>query len=289
MREEGGRIVIEVGDLPKGPAGFATVDVALSQNLTPGSVLRNTAGLRDGFGNSVEAEDLAVLRSSSFGRISCAFRAQVYARPGSPIRYVVRYKNGGGNNSVTVSLPPELVQIKSFSQPPDVWSGSVFRFTRLAKTAGSIRIDTAVDAAVADGTRLFSWATVEDELGNLALCEHRSEVRRLDRLALFLHGTSKVVAGGNALYTARYMNAGARNELRIVIPPEFEVLSTFPAPAQVMERTWVFRDLPAPSGVVKIRVRASTEAPAGTVQVGAAFTDESAAVSATAQSTIIVR
>lgn len=286
----GNRVVFDIGNLARGPAGFATIDVSLDQNLPPASPLRNLAFLRDAWGRTVEEEDVALVRPAGSGRIACAFRAQVYARPGGPIRYVVRYKNAGTNNVVTLSLPSEFVQTLAYSQAPDVATGTVAQFRRLARTAGSIKVDTRVDPAAPDGARLYSWASIEDEAGNVALCEHQSQVRRFDRLALFFKGNSKSRPGLVAQYTARYMNASGQNELRIVVPPELEVVSSYPAVSRVEGATWIFRNLPAPNGVVKLRARVRPEVPAGTViAIAASMTDESGEVRSSTTQTEVGR
>lgn len=286
---EGSRVVFDVGTLVQGPAGSAVIDVALDRDVAPGTTLRNVAYLRDGMDRVVQAEDNALVRLWAGGRIACFFRAQVYARPGTPIRYVVRYKNAGTNNVVTVSLPHQFVRALGYSQPPDVAVGTVAQFARLARTARKCRIDTQVDPAAPDGARLDPWASIEDEAGNVALCEHQSHVQRLDPLGSFFKGNSKARPGVVVQYVARYVNVSNPNELRIRVPAELEVVWSYSAVQRIDGSVWIFQNLPSANGLVKLRARVRPEVPPGTtISVAALLTDASGESRSLATQTEIV-
>ncbi|GIW44667.1 MAG: hypothetical protein KatS3mg077_1949 [Candidatus Binatia bacterium] len=273
---EGQRVRISIGALDKGPAGLATIDVALPENLSPGVSIRNVARLAAEDQTIAEAADLVVVRSAQAGRIACALRAQVYARPGTPLRYAVRYKNGTGNNTLTVSLPEVGFAPSGFVPVPSLTAANVLEYAQLARTAGMVRVDGNVAPDVADGTVLYAWAAIKDDAGNANICEHRSEVRTKERLALFLKGPAKWRRSSTYTAVARYSGALPNNELTVVLPDGVEVIATQPAATRQEGNVLKFQFLQVPAGLVKLKLRATALLnPGGQVVLYATVTDES--------------
>jgi hypothetical protein len=282
-------LTIFVGTLAKGPGGLATVDVRLSTAVPSGTVVTNTATLTDNRDVSVTASDAFVVRPATAGKINCAFRAQVYARPGSPLRYVARYKNAGTNNVLTISLPSEGFRPVEFVPPPTEAAGTLVEYRELARTAGLARIDGSVDSSLPDGTVLYSWASVASELGDVAVCEHRSVVRRIERLTTFIKLPSKWRRGTTSVAVVRYSGATEGNELIVNLPAFVEVVSSIPSPVEVAGSVVRFQALPTPAGLVKLRLRLRPEAgPGTTLTISAVMTDASGLTASSLATTTLV-
>lgn len=288
---EGNTVRIFLEDLEKAPSGIATIDVRMASDVIPGTALENTARLLQGSQVLGEATDFLVVREATGGRIACAFRAQVYARPGTPIRYAARYKNAGQNNVLTVSLPERGFEPSVFVPPPDAVAGPVLQYRNLARTAGLVRVDGVVAPDVEEGTILYAWATVENEFGHAAICEHRSEVRTKERLSLFLKIPAKWRQSVTTTTVARYNGATPDNELIMVLPQGVDLVSALPPPSNFENRVLRFQNLPAPAGLVKVRLQTSgTEPPPPGSQVvlSATITDTSGFVaSSTTTATLL--
>ncbi|MCX8073024.1 MAG: hypothetical protein N3C12_11305 [Candidatus Binatia bacterium] len=286
---DGRRVWLHLDRFDKGPAGLATIDVSLPADLGPGQVLLNTARLYNGTQLLAEAIDPLVVSVTTSGRLSCALRAQVYARPGTPIRYAARYKNAGTSNTLTVSLPEIGFSPIAFVPPPDTVAGSVVEYRNLYRTAGMVRIDGSVSSSVADGTVLYSWASIEDPAGNAAVCEHRSVVRSQERLSVFLKGPSKWRMSQSATLLARYNGATANNELVIVLPREITLLSAWPPPSSVEDHVLRFANLPVPSGKVRLKLQVNTTLPLpSALTLGATMTDDSGLVAEASTSVALI-
>jgi len=276
-------------NLDKAPAGVATIDVRLPANTVAGTAVVNTAQLLSGSQVLAEASDVVVLAPRVAGRMACAFRAQVYARPGTPIRYAARYKNGGQRNVLTVSLPERGFLPTVFQPAPDFVAGSVLQYQSLAQTAGVVRIDGLVGADVQEGTVLYAWATLEDEAGNTAICEHRSQVRSKQRLDLFLKMPAHWRQSTTTTVVARYSGATTNNELVIVLPQGVNLLGALPPPSNFDNRMLTFRALPTPAGIVKLRLQTSEPLSAGsTLVLGGTITDDSGFIASSTTSAIIL-
>ncbi len=286
---ERNRVRFFLQDVGKAPASVATIDVRLPANVPLGTSFVNTARILSGSQLLAIASDTFVVLPRGAGRIACAFRAQVYARPGTPIRYAARYKNAGNNNVLTVSLPERGFLPLVFQPLPDLMAGPVLQYRNLAQTAGLARIDGLVRADVEDGTMLYAWATLQDEFGNTAVCEHRSQVRSKERLGLFLKMPAHWKQSTTTTAVARYAEATANNELVIVLPQGVDLVSASPPPSNSEGRVLSFRDLPTPAGLVKLRLQASEQLSAGsTVVLGATMTDDSNFIASSTTSAIIL-
>jgi uncharacterized repeat protein (TIGR01451 family) len=272
-----------------GTVGQGFITATIDPTMSSGASVLNVATLSDPAGHYATADNVFHVRDDGTGgaTLSCFLRAQIYATPGSFVKYELRYKNGSESNSVNLTMPDDVTIISAYPTPT-AQQGQTLFWDSLAATAGKVKVNTQVSPLAPDQTVLPSSATMNDGAGNNAVCEQTSVVTASNKLFASIRSQTYSRAGLTLRYTARYREAVGHNQLTISLPDEVTVLRSQPAPSGGSERTLTFSDLMDPSGSVKIDAQIAADVATGTVLVGSmTMSDETGTIVASETQTVI--
>jgi uncharacterized repeat protein (TIGR01451 family) len=272
---DGNSAIFHMASWSAGTVGQGLITATIDPQAPVGESILNVATLSDPAGHHETADSLFRVRGGSTATtsLSCAVSGQVFASPGSFVKYQVRYRNGTENNALSLTLPDE-VNIESAFPPPSKQDGQTLEWDNLALTAGKVSVETQVGLLVTDQTVLSTSAFVDDHAGDVAVCEHEGVVSRSQVLFASIKAQTHSRPGLGVRYTARYRDAVGHNQMTVSLPSDVTVLRALPAPSGGTDNTLIFKDLPVPAGVVKIDTQVGNVAN-GTVLVGSlTMTDE---------------
>lgn len=167
----------------------------------------------------------------------------------------MRFNKGAAANDVRLELPRGLTAL-GFSPPPaESAVPGVTEWYGVPGTSGNVKLTVRVNDDVPEGTVFPSVASVRYGQGGAASCFHESIVDQRAKLFASLKGNSKIPAGGTINYVARYRGSVGSNRMEFTLPAGVSLLDSAPAFSAINGETLVWRDLPSPAGLVKVRVR----------------------------------
>lgn len=277
VRIEGNTVVISVATLARGPSHRATVTARIDTLIEPGRVIENTAELTNPSGDDVTADDTLRVGGTSEAGISCFIRAQRYARPGRPIKYIVRFNKAGESNDVTLELPQGVLVGLEFPPAAEHDEDSI-TWHGVRGTSGLVKVHTVVAPEVLDGSVLTSVVTLTTDRGSIATCLHESVVERSKKLFASLKGNSHVKPGGALRYVGRYRETVGSNRATVTLPAGVTLESAQPDLTEQSDNVLTWRDLPNPAGLVKVRVAVPESLQGTSLDASITVTDASGGV-----------
>ena len=284
----GNTATFRVATLAAQTVGQGFITARIDAAAEPGASVLNVATISDTAGHQATANNIFRIRggSTDADRISCFVRAQVYARPGRYVKYEVRYKNGGDNNRLSLTMPDELTLDQIYPAPTRI-EGNTIEWDNLARTSGKVTVNTFVKQSAEDGLVLPSSAILDDGAGNVGICEHTGVVNRYEKLFASIKAQSISRAGSSIRYTARYREAVGSNTMTMSLPNEISIVRISPPPTSSSDHTLIWRDLALPSGSVKIDGVVGN-VPNGTVLVASmTMTDDSTDIVGAEHQTVV--
>ncbi|MFT5042108.1 MAG: putative repeat protein (TIGR01451 family) [Hyphomicrobiaceae bacterium] len=274
-------------------AGKVKVNTLIIQSAEDETMITGSALMDDRLGESAVCEQVSVV--SRKDKLFATLKAQRYTRPGQTIRYTARYREGGGQNTMTMSLPDEVSVIRAVPPPTGGTDRSLY-WTDLPVPSGVVKIDTRV-ANVIDGTVLVGALTVSDSTGEIVTSETQSIVGISKKsttsvssgdFGMSLTALRSVTPGTTTDLTVRYKNLQAPGSVQINLPPELTPVLAVPEAATTgTSATWT--NLTSASGSMKLRVLVDAGAKGGrTLAIQTSGTD-GVGGSASAQASTTVR
>jgi uncharacterized repeat protein (TIGR01451 family) len=275
-------VTLSAATLAKGPAATAKITVQIDPTVPPDAVLLNRATLTTAeFPDVFEVRDTVRVRATvdGNGKLSCGFNAQQLTGPGRMITYVARYQNGSASNALTLTLPVNDLEVLKIYPTPAAAAGGVFTWGNLATTSGLVKVTARISPLALHEAHLPASATIDDGLGQTAVCETESVVDRGDKLFIKLRGQAKSSPGRYVTYVIQYRSAVGDNEMMLSLPPGVNVLSVIPPAASQNGALLTWRNLPLPAGPVKVKTQISaTVSPHSVLLANATMSDSTGTV-----------
>jgi len=158
---------------------------------------------------------------------------------------------------------------------------------RSGDKAGLAKVKARVTAS---GGSIVNQVALSDGFGKRVTASDTVQVRAARaNLTLKLRGQTKTRPGRTMTYVARYRNATENNTLTMVLPADLgNPTSVFPAGAAIGDHVVTWQNLPAPTGLVKLRANVNPGAAVpGILTLTATMSDDSGAFDVRSQDTVI--
>ncbi|MCG3210717.1 MAG: hypothetical protein FOGNACKC_04348 [Anaerolineae bacterium] len=282
----GNIVTWSLGDLVPGNSGALTLAVTAGSLLPNGTLITNTARIRDASGLAVLASAATTVSSGHGFNLTKTDGADP-VQAGDLLTYTIGWSVIGTEQALNVVISDTLPANTSYSScsptPCGLNAGNLVTWSlgaRNPNTSGSVSLTVTVAPALANGTILSNQARIADSNGGIAATSNleQTTVNASHRLTVAKLAPASVNPGSPIVYTIVYTVSGNEPALNVVIEDNTPVNTTFASAAGaasinnpgVGNSGLVRWNLPSPlnpgsTGVVTLTVNVANPLPNGTL------------------------